>query len=318
MERNQKGKSLISFPSDYSVIDIETTGLSTDYDYIIELSAVKYSKGIEKEYFSSLVRPYDDDGIPVELNSFVEELTGITDSILSNAPSIKEILPDFLNFLGNDILIGHNINFDINFIYDNAQKHLNTALSNDFVDTMRISRLLYPDVSHHRLSDLSSRYNIDYSMSHRALSDCYITHDCFCALENDISDQFGSLDNFVLHLNSKRSQKHKLNPSDIVSSSNCFDVSHPLYQKICVFTGTLEKMTRREAMQIVADHGGINANSVTKKTNYLILGNNDYCSTIKGGKSSKQKKAEELILSGSDLAIIPENVFYDMIAECPD
>ena len=68
-------------------------------------------------------------------------------------------------------------------------------------------------------------------------------------------------------------------------------------------------------MQVVADLGGINQNNVTKKTNYLVLGNNDYCSTIKDGKSNKQKKAEEYRLKGLDIEIISENVFYDMIAE---
>jgi len=74
-------------------------------------------------------------------------------------------------------------------------------------------------------------------------------------------------------------------------------------------------MVRKEAMQIVADLGGKNADSVTKKTNYLILGNNDYCKSIKDGKSSKQKKAEKLKLDGYDIEIIPENVFYDIISE---
>ena len=74
-------------------------------------------------------------------------------------------------------------------------------------------------------------------------------------------------------------------------------------------------MQRKEAMQIVADLGGIPGDGVTKKTNYLMLGNNDYCKTIKDGKSSKQKKAEKLILEGADLQIISEQVFYDLILE---
>ena len=85
--------------------------------------------------------------------------------------------------------------------------------------------------------------------------------------------------------------------------------------KHCVFTGTLERMARKQAMQIVADLGGINENSVTKKTNYLILGNNDYCKTIKDGKSNKQKQAEAYKLQGQDIEIIPETVFYDMLGD---
>lgn len=75
------------------------------------------------------------------------------------------------------------------------------------------------------------------------------------------------------------------------------------------------KLLRKEAMKIVADLGGINEDTVTKNTNYLILGNNDYCTTIKDGKSSKQKKAEKNKIKGQDIEIIPEGVFYDMIGD---
>lgn len=89
----------------------------------------------------------------------------------------------------------------------------------------------------------------------------------------------------------------------------------PLFDKVFVFTGTLERMTRKEAMQLVVDHGGQCGDGVNKKTNYLVLGNNDYCTTIKDGKSTKQKKAEQFKLSGADTEIISENVFYDMFTE---
>ena len=72
-------------------------------------------------------------------------------------------------------------------------------------------------------------------------------------------------------------------------------------------------MIRKEAMQIVVNSGGKIGNTVTKKTNYLILGNNTYCTLIKDGKSNKQKKAEKLKLDGQDIEILSEDVFYDMI-----
>ena len=101
--------------------------------------------------------------------------------------------------------------------------------------------------------------------------------------------------------------------SKLVADNNDFDETHPLYKKVCVFTGTLEKYTRQEAAQIVVNFGGLCGNSVTRKTNFLILGNNDYVSTIKNGKSSKQIKAEEYKLKGQDIEIISESLFYDMI-----
>ena len=72
-------------------------------------------------------------------------------------------------------------------------------------------------------------------------------------------------------------------------------------------------MIRKDAMQAVVNVGGKVGDNVTKETNYLILGNNDYCSTIKDGKSTKHKKAESLMLKCQDIAVIPENVFYQML-----
>ena len=80
-----------------------------------------------------------------------------------------------------------------------------------------------------------------------------------------------------------------------------------------VFTGKLERMTRKEAMQIVVNMGGILDNSVNKHTNYLILGNNDYNAVLHGEKSSKHKKAEKLKLEGQDRDIIDKFTFYDII-----
>lgn len=107
----------------------------------------------------------------------------------------------------------------------------------------------------------------------------------------------------------------KVSSKDIHPTNTQFDKSHPLFGKVCVFTGKLEKLTRREAMQMVADVGGICADSITKLTNYLILGNFDYCASVKGGKSGKQQKAERYLLDGKDIKILSESVFYDIMED---
>lgn len=307
-----KGKNLTALPETYCVIDIETTGLSPDFDSIIEVSGIKYDHGKQIAEFSSLIKPEEtyDDGTYID--SFIEKLTGITNEMLSTAPAPLGVLKKFKNFIGDSIILGHNVNFDINFLYDNFEHYLSETFRNDYVDTMRISRFLHPEEVHHRLKDLSERYNLDYSKAHRSLSDCLITQDCYLHLRDEAITMFGSLDNF---LQSWKRKTRGVKSSDIHSDHTDFDTTHPLYGKVCVFTGTLEKMHRKEAMQLVADVGGINADSVTKKTNYLILGNNDYCPLIKDGKSNKQKKAEKLKLDGNDIEVIPENVFYDMFED---
>lgn len=310
--RQYKGKSIIAFPETYCVIDIETTGLSPDWDSIIEIAAAKFHNGNLVNTFSSLVKPEDFTTDEPFLDDFITNLTGITDEMLSEADSTASVLSKFYSFIGDLVLVGHNVNFDINFLYDNCERIIHEHLSNDFIDTMRFSRRLHKESDHHKLLDLVQYYNLNYENAHRALNDVKITSECYTCLVNEILEKYESIETFA---NTFKQSRHGVKAADISTSKEDFDTSNLLYGKVCVFTGTLEKMVRKEAMQIVADLGGKNADNVTKKTNYLILGNNDYCKSIKGGKSSKQKKAEKLKLDGYDIEIIPENVFYDMISE---
>lgn len=304
--REEKGNSLLAFPDDYVVVDLETTGLSPEYDSILEVCALKVRGNKISDVFSSLVNsgPY------VYIDEFITSLTGITREMIDNAPKIENVFPDFLDFIGFDIVMGHNVNFDVNFIYDESMRLLDKPFSNNFIDTMRISRRLHPEERHHRLPDLAQRYSIDSIGAHRAQKDCEITKACYDILSSEVLQKYGGYDRFTDYLSST---VRGIRAKDISTDNQNFDEDHILYGKVCVFTGTLEKMARKEAMQIVADLGGINADSVTKKTNYLILGCNDYCKSIKDGKSNKQKKAEKMQLSGQDIIVISEDAFYEMV-----
>lgn len=304
-----KGRSLLIFPSEYVVIDIETTGLSPECDYIIELSAIKIKDNNIINTFSTLIKPdealyEDEDSNECYVNDFITNLTGITNEMLEDAPHISDVLEQFLSFVGNNIIVGHNVNFDINFIYDEVDRILNKNFSNDFCDLLRISRKIFPDFENHKLSTLAENFEIKIDRSHRAEDDCITTFKCFEFCRNYSEKN-------KININSY--DKSKLDLKEIHANVAEFDEAHPLYRKNVVFTGTLEKMSRKDAAQIVANFGGILQNGVTKQTNFLVLGNNDYCKSIKDGKSSKQKKAESLILKGQDLQIIPENVFYELI-----
>jgi DNA polymerase-3 subunit epsilon len=227
--------------------------------------------------------------------------------MLNSAPPIKDVIKDYVSFIGDSIVVGHNINFDINFIYYNYYNICKERFVNNYMDTLRLARIALPHLEHHRLKDLIEYFKLAPFNLHRSLEDCNATFDIYSRLkrfiiENDIS------------LKPKKSKvSKKIDLKNITATTDNFDTSHPFYNKCCVFTGKLDKMIREDAARIVANLGGINENNITKKTNFLILGNNDYCSTIKDGKSTKHKKAEKYILEGSDLKIITENVFYDML-----
>ncbi len=311
--REGKGKSSVLLPNTYCVLDTETTGLSPEWDEIIEIGAIKYSNNREIGRFQSLVQPspYDDGTF---IDEFIADLTGITNEMLENAPSAAEVIPAFADFLGEDIIIGYNVGFDINFLYDAFEKHLNSPLSNDYVDIMRFSRKLFPELPHHRLKDMVRLFNIQTTREHRAIADVEATEACYCALKEEAIRQYETECNFVDAFK-KKYKGTGVRAEDIIGDESKNNPDSPLYKKNCVFTGKLERFTRQQAMQIVANLGGINEDSITKNTNFLILGNNDYCKTIKDGKSNKQKKAESYKLKGFDIEILPENVFYDLIGE---
>ena len=312
--REQKGKSIIALPSSYCVVDTETTGLSPAWDNIIEIGAIRYIDGKETEHFHSLVLPpaYDDG---TYVDEYITELTGITNEMLAEAPATAEVLRKFDAFLGNDVILGYNVGFDINFLYDGFMEHLGKPLTNDFIDALRMSRKLYPDMQHHRLSDMVDKFGIVNEQAHRSISDVEATEKCYELLREEALRQYGSEEAFVKAFRYGGGGGHSVRAADIQGDESKIDTDSPLYNQRCVFTGKLEKFTRKEAMHIVADLGGINEDGITKKTNFLILGNNDYCATIKDGKSTKQKKAEQYKLNGQDIEIVPETVFYDMLGD---
>lgn len=299
--REHKGKSLIQSLDTYVVIDIETTGLDPRYDEIIEVAAIRVEAGEIVETFKQLIKP--NQPIP----TFITDLTGITNELLESAPCVSDVIPNFLSFVENEIVVGHNVNFDINFIYDNSDK----PFTNDFVDTMRISRRMFPEHRHHRLSDLTKRYNISEKTKHRALADVVRTNGVYTYLKNYAEANNISFSSLI----PKHNKKSSACARDIKTDQTEFDETTLIFGKHFVFTGKLERMIRKEAMQIVVDLGGCIGDNVSSKTNYLVLGDNDYCVSIKDGKSSKQKKAEELKIKGQNIEIISENLFYEMVLD---
>lgn len=302
--RPNKGRSLIAMPDTYTVIDIETTGLDSRFCEIIELSALRYSNGSLIDSFTTLVKPTE------PIDDFITELTGITNDLVSDAPAISDAIKNFYNFVGSDILVGYNVHFDINFIYDVLQNTHGLDFTNSFVDVMRFAKKLLPDLKNHKLETVADHYKVS-SPAHRSYADCEACNACYQALLSDAIAQYGDFETFK----ASYSNHKQLHAKDVTATTDNFDASHPLYGKLCVFTGTLEKMARKDAMQLVVNLGGKCGDNVTAKTNYLILGNNDFCTLIKDGKSNKQKKAEALILKGKDIQILSENVFYDMVLD---
>lgn len=242
-QRPGKGESVLCLPRDYTVVDTETTGLSTESCCLIEVSALRVREGRVAAEFSTLIRPpwreVQKNGQWQEgyVDDFIQGLTGITDEMLEGAPLPEEALPQVEDFLGRDLLLGHNVGFDTAFLYDSFQKYLGRPLGNNSLDQLRLARKLLPQLPHHRLGDVAAALGVPYEGAHRALADCWITYGCYEKLRALALSQ-GTEEEFLQRFEKKKSPKPRYPGVP----------GHPFYQKTLVLTGSLDTSQNREAV----------------------------------------------------------------------
>ncbi len=169
---NPKGQDL---NTEYIVFDIETTGLSQKKNKIIEIGAVKVKDGEEIDRFSEFINP--EEPIPYS----IEQLTSITDEMVMHAPTVDVILPKFLEFCGDDIVVAHNAAFDTGFIKKNA-KDLGIKFDNTIMDTMTLSHVLLPELGKFTLDRVCKALNVKNEHHHRAVDDANATAKIFVKL----------------------------------------------------------------------------------------------------------------------------------------
>ncbi len=174
-KRNTKhrSKKIMQFVDDYVLVDIETTGLSPVQDEIIEIGAIKVKNNLIIDYFNQLIK------INRRLSPFTTNLTGITDEMLRNGKSPIEVYNDFVEFVGDNIIIGHNVNFDLGFLSNKCKKYINYNLTNDYIDTLYMARRLVPGSVNYKLGTLAKLFNISYEGAHRGLKDVEITYEVY-------------------------------------------------------------------------------------------------------------------------------------------
>lgn len=298
--KRDKGNSLLLIPSDYTVIDIETTGFDCRFCDIIEMGAVRVRNNEPVESFQSLVH------ISEPLDEYITSLTGITDEMLATAPELKDVLTKFLAFVGDDVLLGHNVNFDVNFIYDSVENEFGQKFNNDFIDTLRLSRRISTEFKTHKLEYLCTQFGIRTSGHHRVLADCEATICLLNRCKSAIEEKGIDLSYYA--------KARQLKASDVVAAEGCDpDETSFFFNRQCVFTGTLSRMNRKDAMQLVVNIGGTCGDNVTDKTDYLIMGIQDYRKFTDGQQSSKTKKAYKMMDNGHHIQIISEEEFYKYV-----
>ncbi len=153
----------------YVVVDIETTWLKRTYHKITEIAAVRYDWSMIVEQFQSLVNPQ------VLIPSFISRLTGITNEMVAHQPTIDQLLPDFFDFLGDDIFVAHNATFDRWFLEYNGVVHTGHIWKNKTLCTRKLANRMFSQLPSKSLWALCEYFCIQNEQAHRAMADVQAT-----------------------------------------------------------------------------------------------------------------------------------------------
>ncbi len=153
----------------FSIIDVETTGLSARNNNIIEIGIVKVSDLMLKDTFHTMINP----GRPIPY--YISQFTGITDDDVYNAPFFEDAADDILNFISEDIIGGHNFSFDKSFLKREFLYAGKGELYNMDICTLKLARKMYPNLKSRSLSNMCTYFKLHNENSHRALSDAKVT-----------------------------------------------------------------------------------------------------------------------------------------------
>lgn len=314
---------------DFVAFDFETANQYRDSACQIGITVVKDSKIVEIR--SWLINPED-----AYFSDFNISIHGITKEKVKDKPTFKELWPELSKYLIGNILFAHNARFDIEVLYATLDHYEIEIPTIRFGCSIALSRRTWFKEPSYSLDALCTKHDIkkgnhDAGEDSRACAELVLlamqehhyefnnppmeTPEEFFELENKLSIYFGMMspDGYMScickPISSIRSKVQKVIIGDITKNN----ADSSFYQKNIVFTGKLSSMTRSEAQQIIADIGGVNQKGLTKDTNYLIVGQQDYRVVGDDGMSSKQEKAIDYIEKGLPIEIISEKEFWEMI-----
>ncbi len=200
-----QGDVTVGFDDEYIAFDLETTGLSPRFDRIMEIGAVRMKRGVEIERFQTFVDPGR------SLDKETVDLTGITDDMLVGAPKIHEVLPQFLEFVGQSVLVAHNAQFDTTFLYQEV-KRLGIDYKVRSVDTMVLAQCLMPQMHQHKLNLVAKAFDLGDFNHHRAADDALMCGMIFAKLSEKLEgmglSRFAEINEAVMPLRMRFRQEN--------------------------------------------------------------------------------------------------------------
>lgn len=162
---------------DYVIVDIETTGLQIRNSEIIEIAALKVKSGNIIDKFQTFIKPQN------PITSETSNINGITNDMVKNAPIIEVAISDFLNFLDDNIIVGHNLERFVFKFLAKAIKNCDKEIYNDYIDLYSFADwCIFEKVTDYKLSTLTQYFNVSVDDKKTAMRDCYLIYDCYCKL----------------------------------------------------------------------------------------------------------------------------------------
>lgn len=298
---------------DYVALDLETTGFDQNRCDVIEMSAAKVQDGKVVDRMTSFVRPRS---LPIPER--ITRLTGITDDCLADAPALGDALPQILAFSEGLPIVGQNVTFDARFIWPVVPEWDPTL-----VDTMRIAKHVFGDLEDYKLGSIVARCEklamapAPNGTLHRAECDVDKTVFCYETMRPLLVSMYGEdpENGFI----ARRGHATRRKSEQALQTVDEVDESNPFFGTTMCITGALDLGTRDMAKQMIANLGAEWKSSISKKVDYLVLGNKDFSDGLSGKKTSKLAKAEELQDAGSCIEIVSEDFFVEVAkASIPD
>ncbi|MGO3652058.1 exonuclease domain-containing protein [Vagococcus sp.] len=305
----------------FVAIDFETANQNRASACSVGL--VKIINGEVQDTFYSLINPED------EFDYFNISIHGITSDMVSNSPTYPDVISQINTFVSGFPLVAHYAPFDMGVIRDSNDRYNIKNFKANYFDSYYLSKQYIQSISY-KLDYLSGQLGFNFK-HHNALEDAMACANLilFLCKKNGAQDVQTLLENArypklgVIEGSSgsgfRRKKSHKLsqdlNIKEILESVDRLSLNkeHPFYNTHACFTGKLQSMTRHSAMNLFAQYGGFPEKNVTKKVNFLIMGEQDFRVVGDELKSSKILKAEKLLSQGQDIQLLTEDDFLKMI-----
>lgn len=303
----------------FVAIDLETA--TSDRSSICQIGITEVIDGKPLTPISWLVQPEDN-----KYDSMNIWIHGITPEDTKNSPSFPEIWKEVQPYLQNKIVVAHNTSFDMYALRDAFNKYGIVYPTFDYFCSLRIAKYIVKGCYSYSLDVVANHLGLKFGVHHKADSDslgCALVLLKCLELDGSNLDELEekynfhkghfSPNTFVAHLKNDKQYNYTSIIMDLKDCPELVDKGNYFYGKSVCFTGTTKFAIRKDMLQMVKNVGGIPMDSVTKNTDVLVVGQQDYRIVGADGMSSKQRKAFCLLEKGQKIEILSESEFLERL-----